>query len=414
MNIYEIILLLEESDIFSKVPAEVLKKIAGSLSTEIYKPDQRIITKGDSGSTMYIIARGNVKVHDEEYTVAQLHKGESLGIFSLLDDAPRSMSVTAIDETEVLCIERETLYKVMKDETEVTSKVIAALTGKLREQNASLINQFKTREEELTRLVNERTAELQTKNKEITDNVNYAKRIQSAILPDTDSIKQSFKDCFVLYMPKDIVSGDFYSFSQKGDRAIIAAGDCTGHGVTGAFLSLIGSFLINEIINQENITEPSLILDQLNEEIIEALKQKEGELNDGMDISVCTYDSTKSELRFSGANRPLWLIRDNELITYDANKFPVGGLQDYHGEKFKQHIIPLQEKDVVYIFTDGYADQFGGEHGKKLMTKKLKEVLLSIKDMSMNDQRLFLKDYLEKWKGNNDQVDDVLVIGMRF
>lgn len=414
MNIYEIILLLEESDIFSKVPGEVLKKIAGSLNTEIYKPDQQIIKKGDSGSTMYIIAKGNVKVHDEEYTVAQLHKGESLGIFSLLDDAPRSMSVTAIDETEVLCIERETFYKVMKDEIEVTTKVIAALTGKLREQNASIINQFKTREEELTRLVAERTAELQTKNKEITDNVNYAQRIQSAILPEVKEIQNAFADCFVLYLPKDIVSGDFFSFSQRENKIIIAAGDCTGHGVTGAFLSLIGSFLINQIVNQENITEPSRILDELNVEIIEALKQKEGELNDGMDISVCAYDSRKMELLFSGANRPLWLIRNNELLVYDANKFPVGGLQVSHDEKFKQHVISLQKNDTIYIFTDGYADQFGGELGKKLMTKKLKEILLSIKHLNLKDQKNYLKDYFQKWKGNNEQVDDVLMIGMRF
>ncbi len=414
MNIYERILLLEESDIFSKLPAEALKKIADSLRTEVYESNVTIITKGDVGSSMYIIAKGNVKVHDGEYTVAQLRKGESLGIFSLLDDAPRSMSVTTIDEVEVLCIERETLYSVMKDETEVTTKVIAALTGKLREQNASIINQFKTREAELTRLVAERTAELQTKNKEITDNVNYARRIQSAVLPDVSLIKRAFADSFVLYLPKDIVSGDFYSFSQKNDCVIIAAGDCTGHGVTGAFLSLIGSFLINQIINQQNISEPSLILDILNVEIVSALKQKEGELNDGMDISVCTYNAGKMELQYAGANRPLWLIRNNELMTFDANKFPVGGLQDFHDDKFKQHVIALEKNDTVYIFTDGYADQFGGEHGKKLMTKRLKEVLLSIQHLTMSEQQVFLKNYLDNWKGNNEQVDDVLMIGMRF
>lgn len=411
MNSYEIIVLLEESDIFSKLPAAALKKIADSLHTEVYKKDATIITKGDVGSSMYIIAKGNVKVHDGEYTVAHLRKGESLGIFSLLDDAPRSMSVTAIDEVEVLCIERETLYSVMKDETEVTTKVIAALTGKLREQNDSIIKQFKTREAELTRLVAERTAELQTKNKEITDNVNYARRIQSAILPDISLIRSAFADCFVLYLPKDIVSGDFYSFSMKDDQVIIAAGDCTGHGVTGAFLSLIGSFLINQIINEQRISEPSRILDVLNVEIIEALKQKEGELNDGMDIAVCTYDAAKNELHFAGANRPLWLVRNNELIVYDANKFPVGGLQDFHDENFKQHIIPLEKKDAIYIFTDGYADQFGGEQGKKLMTKKLKEVLLSVQGLPMSEQQIFIKNYLEKWKGNHEQVDDILVIG---
>ena len=152
----------------------------------------------------------------------------------------------------------------------------------------------------------------------------------------------------------------------------------------------------------------------MNVEIIKALKQKEGDLNDGMDIAVCAFDPVKNELQFAGANRPLWLIRNNELMTFDANKFPVGGLQDFHDENFKQHIIPLQKEDTVYIFTDGYADQFGGENGKKLMTKKLKEVLLSVQSFPMSEQQIFLKNYLEKWKGNHEQVDDVLMIGMRF
>lgn len=414
MNIYEIILLLEESDIFSKVPAEVLKKIAGNLHTEVYPQHKTIITKGDVGSSMYIIAKGKVKVHDGEYIVAYLHKGESLGIFSLLDDAPRSMSVSAIEDAELLCIEREMLFSVMKDEPEFTMKVIAALTGKLREQNASIINQFKTKEEELTQLVEERTAQLKTKNKEITDNVNYAKRIQAAVLPDVNLICKAFSDCFILYLPKDIVSGDFFAFNNKDNRVIIAAGDCTGHGVTGAFLSLIGSFLINQIINQKNSTEPSHILHQLNEGIIEALKQKEGDLNDGMDISVCSFDLRNNTLQYAGANRPCYIIRNNELIIYAANKFPVGGLQVDHNNQFEQHTIELQKNDSVYIFTDGYADQFGGEHGKKLMTKKMKELLISIQQMNMKEQQNQLNNYLNDWKGNYEQVDDVLVIGIKI
>ena len=414
MNINEKVMLLRNSDIFSKVPKEVLEKIAGRIDTIKFKTNAEIIKKGDSGSSMYIIAQGNVKVHDGEYTVAELHKGESLGIFSLLDDAPRSMSVSAIEETELLCIERETLYAAMNDERGVTSKVIAALTGKLREQNTSLINQFKSREEELTRLVAERTAELSLKNKEITDNVNYARRIQSAILPDVQELKAVYKDCFVLYLPKDIVSGDFFTFSFKENISILAVGDCTGHGVTGAFLSLIGSFLINQIINQENLTEPASILEMLNERIIESLKQKDGDLNDGMDIAVCTFDANKNVLQYSGLNRPLWLIRNNELISYAPEKFPAGGVQVMRDIHFLQHSIPIEKNDTVYVFTDGYADQFGGDLGKKMMTKRLKELLLSIQHESMWEQYLFLKQSFNKWKGYLEQVDDVLMIGIRF
>jgi serine phosphatase RsbU (regulator of sigma subunit)/drug/metabolite transporter (DMT)-like permease len=274
---------------------------------------------------------------------------------------------------------------------------------------------------ELEKKVTERTSEvvqqkevIEIKNKEITDNLTYAKRIQSAILPDVRLIYKTLEQSFILYLPKDIVSGDFYGFAQKDNRVLIAAADCTGHGVAGAFMSMIGSALLNQIINEKNITRPSIILDELNDGIIHSLKQKESDSNDGMDISICSFDLEGKTMEFAGANRPLWLIRDNQLLVFKPNKFPIGGLQILHDEKFKQHEIELQNNDVVYIFSDGYSDQFGGEKGKKLMSKKFKELLLSIQNLSMHDQEKYLHDHFQKWKMNNEQVDDVLVIGIRI
>jgi sigma-B regulation protein RsbU (phosphoserine phosphatase) len=274
---------------------------------------------------------------------------------------------------------------------------------------------------ELEKKVIERTSEvvqqkevIEIKNKEITDNLTYAKRIQSAILPDIKLIYKALEQSFILYLPKDIVSGDFYGFAQKNNKVLIAAADCTGHGVAGAFMSMIGSALLNQIINEKNITTPSFILDELNDGIIHSLKQKESDSNDGMDISICSFDLEKKTMEFAGANRPLWLIRNNQLLVFKPNKFPIGGLQILHDEKFKQDEIKLQMNDSIYIFSDGYSDQFGGEKGKKLMSGKFKELLLSIQNLSMHDQEKYLYHHFQKWKMNNEQVDDVLVIGIRI
>jgi serine phosphatase RsbU (regulator of sigma subunit) len=251
------------------------------------------------------------------------------------------------------------------------------------------------------------------KNKEITDSLVYAKRIQAAILPDSKLIYKSLKQAFILYLPKDIVSGDFYAFAQKNNKVIIAAADCTGHGVAGALMSMIGSSLLNQIINERDVTSPGKILDELNTGIIHSLKQKDSESNDGMDIAVCSFDFSNSKVIFSGANRPLWLVRKNELLTYKPNKLPIGGLQITHNEKFIEHEITLEPNDTIYLFSDGYADQFGGGAGKKMMLKRFKETILAIQNKTMQEQEINLKDFFLDWKKNNEQVDDVLVVGIR-
>ena len=297
---------------------------------------------------------------------------------------------------------------------------ITDLSNKTIEQEKDKKRILENLNTELEQKVFERTQqvvfqkeEIEIKNKEITESLIYAKRIQSAILPDIKLIYKTLEQSFILYLPKDIVSGDFYGFAQKNNKVIIAAADCTGHGVAGAFMSMIGSSLLNQIINEKNITAPAIILDELNQGIINALKQKESESNDGMDISICAFNLNENTVQFAGANRPLWLIRNGELVTYKPNKFPIGGLQVMHDENFTELTIALQKDDTLYLFSDGFADQFGGEKGKKLMTKKFKDALVAIQHLSMPEQNIFLTNLFEKWKGNNEQVDDVLVIGIR-
>jgi serine phosphatase RsbU (regulator of sigma subunit) len=272
--------------------------------------------------------------------------------------------------------------------------------------------------------VNERTAEVVQKNKEldeinqdITASIRYAKRIQDAILPPDDYVRKHLPNTFVLFKPKDIVSGDFYWMDDRNNHIIFAAVDCTGHGVPGAFMSIVGHNLLDRVVAEHNISEPAKILDELNKGISDTLRQSQLEDNtvrDGMDIALCTFDRSTGVLQFAGAFNPLWLIRGQELIEIKANKFPIGNSRSGEQNKFTNHQIPLQKGDTVYIFSDGYCDQFGGPAGKKFKASALRQLLLSSQHLNMDEQRELLDKTIEDWKGNHEQVDDILVIGTRY
>ncbi|HXB40708.1 MAG TPA: tetratricopeptide repeat protein, partial [Bacteroidia bacterium] len=256
---------------------------------------------------------------------------------------------------------------------------------------------------------------IEESNKNMTDSITYAKRIQEAILPAKELKYRLFPDAFVFYHPRDIVSGDFYWFAEKEGRRIIAAVDCTGHGVPGAFMSMIGIDQLNHIVLQNGITQPAEILNHLQKSIRGALKQDTNDENitkDGMDIALCTF--TKNKVEYAGANRSLVLIRKNkEVEVIDANHFSIGGLQ--HGEEktFTNHSVDISSGDCFYIFTDGFSDQFGGPKGKKFRVKNLKELLATISDKKMSEQEEILSKTLSDWKGKLEQVDDILIIGVR-
>lgn len=249
-------------------------------------------------------------------------------------------------------------------------------------------------------------------NKEITDSINYAKRIQYAILPQQDKIKKALTESFILYRPKDIVSGDFYWFAEIGNKKLLAVADCTGHGVPGAFMSMIGTSLLNRIVNEKKVFSPSEILYELNIGIIEALKQKETETRDGMDIALICMEGLIVE--YAAANRSLYLIRNSELVEYKPTKSAIGGYYVGEEKKFVNNRIDVQKNDFVYMSTDGYSDQFGGEKNKKLTTKNFKNLLVEYSPLSMDDQKIKLDRFLENWKGQQEQIDDVLVIGIKI
>jgi serine phosphatase RsbU (regulator of sigma subunit)/predicted negative regulator of RcsB-dependent stress response len=256
---------------------------------------------------------------------------------------------------------------------------------------------------------------VEEKQKEIVDSINYAKRIQSAILPDPKEIETLFSDAFILFRPKDIVSGDFFWMASTTEYHFIAAADCTGHGVPGGFMSMLGSSLLNEVVIEKKITDPGEILDMLRVKIILALKQKgdSGENKDGMDMVLCRFHRKSNELSFAAANNPLWILRNGKMEEWKADKQPVG---IFTGElkMFTQHTMEMQKDDCVYIFTDGFADQFGGPKGKKFKYKQMQEFLLSNSAGVMEEQKNLLDAEFQSWKGNLEQVDDVCVIGIRI
>ncbi|MFN7012987.1 MAG: two-component regulator propeller domain-containing protein [Bacteroidia bacterium] len=264
--------------------------------------------------------------------------------------------------------------------------------------------------------VQERTIELAQKNKDITSSIEYAKRIQEAILPQKELIFKHFPRSFILYKPKDIVSGDFYWFAIKNNKKIIAVVDCTGHGVPGAFMSMIGHNLLNQIIIENEITDAAEILNQLNIGVQTALKQDQNsETTDGMDVCLCIFDDENKTLDYAGAYRPLYKIdKHKNLQIIEGNKFPIGGNQISGERKYTSHIIKINEGDTFYMFSDGYADQFGGEKGKKFMLKRFQQLLINAYDLSLKGQEELLDKTIEEWKNGADQVDDILVIGIRY
>lgn len=302
----------------------------------------------------------------------------------------------------------------------VFSGIVSGLFAYIKIRERKLRQEKKILEDK----VNERTAEVVQKNKEldeinqdITASIRYAKRIQDAILPPDDFVKKILPNTFILFKPKDIVSGDFYWMEDKKDTVIFAAVDCTGHGVPGAFMSIVGHNLLDRVVGEQQITQPAKILDELNKSISDTLRQRDLEDNtvrDGMDIALCSFNKKTAVLEYAGAYNPLWLIRNNELIEIKANKFPIGNSKASDGNRFTNHEIPLQKGDTVYIFSDGYSDQFGGAAGKKFKAAALKQLLINSQHLSMAEQRELLDSTIEKWRGAHEQVDDILVIGTRY
>jgi serine phosphatase RsbU (regulator of sigma subunit) len=247
---------------------------------------------------------------------------------------------------------------------------------------------------------------------DLQSSIDYAKRLQETILPNNELIHAMFPDSFILFRPKATVSGDFYWFKQKGNKKIFAAADCTGHGVPGAFMSLVGHNVLNQATKV--YSSPAAILNSASRLAGEVMRANSGEhyMKDGMDIALCTYDEENRELEFSGAHNPVYIIRDNEVISLDSDPYSIGTY--VNGEKeYSNHSIKTLPGDCVYLFSDGFVDQFGGPKNKKFMRKNFKQMLLDVVHLPMAEQKWRIIETLDQWMGDQEQIDDILVIGVR-
>ncbi len=309
----------------------------------------------------------------------------------------------------------EAYYKPLsKDDT--LGHALLVMRDGLSENERVLEQKVVARTEEVVKQKEEielKTKELEILFKQVTDSIHYAKRIQEAILPPYNLVKEILPNSFVLFKPKDIVSGDFYWIEKKDDWSYFAAVDCTGHGVPGAFMSIVGYNLLKDILKNTESTAPSIIMDKMNDGVANTLhtNTSEKQTKDGMDMTLCALNYNTLELQFSGAFNPLYIIRNGELIQHKADKFPVGM---FIGEKqkFTNNSIQLQKGDKIYIFSDGYADQFGGPKGKKFMAGNFRSLLSSVSKLPIEEQRNTLDKTIEEWRGNLEQVDDMLIIGV--
>ncbi|MCU4174921.1 YfiR/HmsC family protein [Carboxylicivirga sp. N1Y90] len=254
--------------------------------------------------------------------------------------------------------------------------------------------------------------ELKQKNKDIIDSLNYAKRIQKAFLPQKELFKKYFSDCFILFKPKDIVSGDFYWLHKNNDILYFAVADCTGHGVPGAIISVMCSDALTKVVGEFGESDPAEILNKTAELLDSILSNGDANINDGMDIAFCKLNFKTKELLFAGANTPLHYIRNNELSTIKADRQAIGKVTERR--PYTTHHLELQKDDRIYLTTDGFADQFGGEHDKKLKARKLRDLFLQNHKLTMEEQNVFLNNFLKEWTGSNEQVDDICVFACRI
>ncbi len=336
--------------------------------------------------------------------------GHWLSAFApIKNDKGVTIAVVQVDHAfdDFIVEARKEIFKNIGLSLLITALILFFLIRSLR---TILIN-----EDKLTTNLLQSKLELEQKNQDTLDSILYAKKIQDAILPLKSKVKKYLPESFVFHLPRDIVSGDFYWFKHTRNKIFIASVDCTGHGVPGAFMSMIGSILLDEVINKKQFDSPDVILGHLHEGVVKALKQsyKSKASRDGMDVALCVIEDDFTKLSFSGAFRPLILIRNNELIRIKSTPAPIGGIRE-RSVVYEKHDLEIQEGDTFYIFSDGYADQFGGDNQKKYMTKRFRELLLKVSRYPMDSQEGLLQEEFDAWKGGQEQVDDVLVIGFKL
>jgi len=285
----------------------------------------------------------------------------------------------------------------------------------LKSQNKHLIDDLKEANQNLERKVLERTRQFEQQRMNITDSIHYASRIQKALMLPSEELELILPNHFILNKPKDIVSGDYYWVSHKEDKLIIAVADCTGHGVPGAFMSIMGINFLNEIVNKAKTIKANEILNELREKLIKSLGQtgQRDEAKDGMEMALCVVDSDNYRLQYSGAFRPMYMLRQDELIVIKGDQMPIG-IYNENEVPFTNKEVPFRENDMIYLFTDGYVDQIGGLNRKTFKSIRFKALLKEIHSLPLDEQKSILREEHEIWRSGKEHIDDILILGVRL
>ena len=384
------ILLVDDS----KVNLEILKEALSRYNTTCASDGDSALEIAFSRNKPDLILLDVVMPGMDGYEVCQILKSNEIS-----KDIPIIFITGQNDSTSILKgFEAGAIDYITKpfNILELKARVKTQLSIKMaRDQNQRLIHKIRT------------------VNKKLTDSIEYAKKIQKASLPQQKFLDKVMPEHFILLKPRDVVSGDFYWIEKIDGKLIIVAADCTGHGVPGAFMSMFGVAYLHEIVGKNGFTQPAEIINELRRIVIDSLKQdEESEVKDGMDISVISIDEGTKQIEYAGAFNDLILIRENELSIYQADHMPVSiGETD---KPYTNYTIDYQKGDCIYLYTDGYPSQFGGVNDKKLMQKGFRKLLLNHHQETMDEQHMSYVNFLDTWKGVNDQIDDILVIGIRL
>ncbi len=316
-----------------------------------------------------------------------------------------------------MTVEKALISFYQDQKIEQTNKALTILNASLEEKVLQRTEELIKSNRELEKATQELFSKnkiIEEKNKNIQSSLNYAKRLQTATLPSTEAIQQHLNNSFVFYQPRDVVSGDFYWIERIENKVVIVVADCTGHGIPGAFLSTIGVVLLNKIVLDGKVTTPNKILSKMDYHVPQTFRHNVTSIADGMDMAVCTLNLDDLSLEFSGAKTPLLLLKDGELMVIKGDKSPIGGHYK-QSSTFKNHCLQLAKGDQFFLYTDGFQDQFGGEHGKKVMAAPFRKVLFRVAQNPINEQLNLLTKILNNWVGSSyRQIDDILVIGIKI
>jgi serine phosphatase RsbU (regulator of sigma subunit) len=364
--------------------------------------------------------------HEMQVVIADQRMPEMTGIEFLEKIIPEypdciRMVLTGFSDVEAIiqAINKGRVYRyITKPWTRDSLKITidqALETYHLKQRNKRLFSDLEEANKTLEKKVIERTKKIEAQRREITESINYASHIQHALLPQKTELDRLFPSYFILNKPRNIVSGDYYWLAQKGQKGVVAVADCTGHGIPGAFMSIIGITCMNEILKKTLAIRAHEFLNQLRAQVIEALHQtgRREEARDGMEIALCVIDFEKNKLQFSGAFRPLYLMRENKLEEFKGDSMPIG---HYHSEEesFTSQEITIKEKDMIYMFTDGYVDQLGGPDRKTFKSRKFKQLLRDIHQKPLQEQEKILENEHAVWRRDIEQIDDIMVMGIRL